>query len=90
MKYTKLFRTYLNIAQVLANIGGVLKVVMITFMIVSEFVSHRYYNLDVVNSLFKFHVHEDKNEKDKKNNKNSTNSSDENGGNNPTFHKKSK
>lgn len=35
VKETKIFRTYLNLAEVMANVGGILKAFLVFFVIVS-------------------------------------------------------
>lgn len=39
VKETHIYRTYLNLAQVAANIGGILKILMIVFAAVSGYMS---------------------------------------------------
>lgn len=54
VKEIKVFRVYLNIAEVLANVGGILKVLMIGFMVSAMFISKQMYNLNLVNDIFIF------------------------------------
>lgn len=49
-----IYRTYLNLAEVLANVGGILKVLMIIFMVSAMFISKKMFDLDMVNDIFLF------------------------------------
>lgn len=51
----------MNLAEVLANVGGVLKVFMLVFLVLSKIISEKYYNIQAVNTLFSFDEHIDEN-----------------------------
>lgn len=52
VKETKIYRTYLNAAEVIANVGGILKVLMMFFMVTSILISRQIFNLKLINDLF--------------------------------------
>lgn len=54
IKETKIYRTYLNLAVVIANIGGILKVISMVFLFISMLVSTQLLNLKLINDTFLF------------------------------------
>lgn len=72
VKETRIYRTYLNFAEVAAYIGGILKVLMIFFATISGYISLNEYNLELANDVFKFNF-DSNNSTNKKNNKNENN-----------------
>lgn len=58
-KYTRYYRTYLNLAEVLANVGGIMKVTTLCFFVIATYVSDKYYNISLVNSLFNFEIEDE-------------------------------
>lgn len=54
----------------MANVGGILKVSTILFFVVAGYIADTQYNMNIVNSLFRFN-YEDDDEDNKENGKNS-------------------
>lgn len=53
-KYTRYYRTYLNLAEVLAQVGGIMKVASMCFFVITGYFADKYYNVNMVNKLFDF------------------------------------
>lgn len=51
-KESVIYRNYLNIAQVLAQVGGILQVVYTVFMIIAVLISTELFNLKILNDVF--------------------------------------
>lgn len=67
VKETRIYRKYTNFAQVAANIGGILKILLIFFASISGYISLNQYYLKLANEVFKFEYN-NKNQKDKEKN----------------------
>ncbi|KRX05816.1 hypothetical protein PPERSA_02348 [Pseudocohnilembus persalinus] len=67
VKQTKVYRNYTNLADVIANVGGILKISMVVFMFLADIVSSKLFLLRLVNEIFQFTYKDEKNQYKKNN-----------------------
>lgn len=41
-------------AEVLAKVGGILKVFLVVFIFLTDFISEKFYKIEVINQIFQF------------------------------------